>query len=157
MINPQLFAEAYTRGFQSTVRFLMSRGASADEAEEVAQGAWVRGWEAKSQLQSECRVIPWINSIAFRNFCNEKRHARRYTELCETPDTRFAPTCSTAKVDLQVLMSKCSELDRSLLIHRFVGFTTRQIARLHNLSEIATRVRIHRTRKVMRECATEAA
>jgi RNA polymerase sigma factor (sigma-70 family) len=152
MINNQLFADSYANGFSATVRFLIGRGAGAEEAEEVAQAAWVRGWEARSQLQSDSRVQQWVNSIAFRKFCSEKRRLHRQAELSETADTRSGPAASAAKADLRVLMAKCSKLDRSLLLCRSFGYSTQQIAKQHGLTEVATRVRIHRSRKALREC-----
>ena len=145
------YSTAYQRGFSSTVRFLLAKGVILDEAEEVAQSAWVRGWEARDQLKDDDCVLPWVNSIAYRTLCNEKHRANRLQELSDICDQHKGPSTCTAKVDADKLMTYCSPLDRSLLIHRYAGgFDMQEIARRHGLSCVATRVRIHRTKLALR-------
>lgn len=145
------YSEAYQRGFPSTVRFLLAKGVVLDEAEEVAQSAWVRGWEARDQLKDDDCVLPWVNSIAYRTLCNEKHRANRQQELTEVCDHCSGPAACTAKVDADRLMTHCSPLDRSLLLHRYAGgFDMQEIARRHGLSCVGARVRIHRTKLALR-------
>src|SRR5258708_22043158 len=58
------FGQAYSRGFDVTIRFLTSRGLRRDHACEVAQAAWVKGWERLGQLRDERFVFTWVNTIA---------------------------------------------------------------------------------------------
>ncbi|HLN26757.1 MAG TPA: sigma factor, partial [Gemmataceae bacterium] len=58
------YAEAFENGYGATRRFLLSRGALVEDAEEIAQAAWVRGWEFRGQLRDPSRVSYWVNSIA---------------------------------------------------------------------------------------------
>src|SRR6202158_5719138 len=58
------YAEAFESGYGATRRFLLSRGAPLDEAEEIAQAAWARGWEYRDQLRDPGLVGYWVNSIA---------------------------------------------------------------------------------------------
>ena len=58
------YGQAYQRGFELTVRFLLSRGVQRDNAREVAQAAWVRAWERLSQLRDDNLVVTWVNTIA---------------------------------------------------------------------------------------------
>jgi hypothetical protein len=39
------YGTAYQKGYNLTVRFLVSRGLSYDSAQETAQAAWAKGWE----------------------------------------------------------------------------------------------------------------
>lgn len=143
------FAEAYAKGFGLTVRFLLSKGANVDTAEEVAQTAWVRGWEAREQLLSKERILPWINSIAYRRFCNDRRRAVRHSELIEVTDPKTAAP-STA-LDAGILLSMCSPFDKALLTQRYLeGLEMKEIAVAQGLSEIAVRVRIHRCQCALR-------
>ena len=59
-----VYAEAFQTGFGATRRFLISRGAALEEAEEIAQAAWARGWEYREQLRDPGLVSYWVNSIA---------------------------------------------------------------------------------------------
>ena len=58
------YATAFQTGYGATRRFLISRGAPKDEAEEIAQAAWARGWEYRDQLRDPGLVGFWVNSIA---------------------------------------------------------------------------------------------
>src|SRR5215472_16055694 len=58
------YANAFQSGYGATRRFLISRGAPTDEAEEIAQAAWARGWEYREQLRDPGLVGYWVNSIA---------------------------------------------------------------------------------------------
>jgi DNA-directed RNA polymerase specialized sigma24 family protein len=45
------YAQAFETGYSATRRFLLARGAPLEEAEEIAQAAWARGWEYRDQLR----------------------------------------------------------------------------------------------------------
>jgi DNA-directed RNA polymerase specialized sigma24 family protein len=57
------YGQAYQRGFDRTVGFLVSRGVDRDSANEVAQAVWLRGWERLPQLRNESLVVTWVNTI----------------------------------------------------------------------------------------------
>ena len=155
-LTPDLFAQAYVRGIRETTRFLLSKGASLDLAEEVAQGAWVRGWEARAQLQLPGRLLQWINTIAFHRLCNDHRQSVRHSELTELADTR--PGEPLAALDAELLMNRCSAFEKALLTQRYVeGMELKAIALTHGLSEIAVRLRIHRCKCSLRSVAGPAA
>jgi hypothetical protein len=58
------YGQAYQRGYDSTVRFLRKRGVARDLVSDVAQAAWVKGWERLSQLRNETMITTWVNAIA---------------------------------------------------------------------------------------------
>jgi len=148
-MTPESFADAYVKGYRLTVRFLLSKGATLDQAEETAQTAWVRGWEARSQLQLENRVLPWVNSIAYHRLCNVHRGSVKNVELTEIADSR--QPSAAHRVDADILLNRCSPLDRSLMEQRYLeGMDMKEIAARQGLSEIAVRVRIHRCQHTLR-------
>jgi DNA-directed RNA polymerase specialized sigma24 family protein len=56
-----------------------------------------------------------------------------------------------AKIDLDKLLKQCSSLDRSLILHRYTaGLDMEEIARLHGLTCVAARVRLHRAKAALR-------
>ena len=149
LIAPESFAEAYANGFRLTVKFLLSKGASVDNAEELAQTAWVRGWEARSQLRIEERLLPWINSIAYRRFCSDRRVAVRQSVFLDT--TAANASAPGAVVDAKVLLNLCSRTDGTILKHRYLeGMDIAEIAVELGLTEGAVRVRIHRCQAWLR-------
>ena len=157
-MSHDFFSKAYQQGYRATVRFLLCKGALPDEAEETAQAAWTRGWEARAQLKSEDRILPWVNSIAYHALCTERRRRSRHGELKEMPDKRPGPASCLAEIDVSRLMTLCSPLDRSLLLERFChGHNMEDIAQRHQLSRVATRVRIHRSKISLRRHTQEKA
>ena len=63
------FADAYSRNFATTHKFLMSKGIAPSTAEEVAQAAWTKGWERRNQLCAS--AARWRNgSTASHSICS---------------------------------------------------------------------------------------
>lgn len=58
------YGEAFESGYGATRRFLLAHGAPLEDAEEIAQAAWARGWEYRDQLRDPGMVGFWVNSIA---------------------------------------------------------------------------------------------
>jgi RNA polymerase sigma factor (sigma-70 family) len=152
MINRESYANAYKTGLRSTIRVLLSKGLRMEDAEEFAQRAWARGWEARDQLQIADRLVHWVNSIAVNLIRTEKRRTKRLVEF-DGREQNYASDAIpvTEKIDVGNLLKRCSLLDRSLMICRYAGgFSMGEIARMHGLTSIATRVRIHRAKAALR-------
>lgn len=154
-LSQDLFAKAYGNGFASTVRFLMSRGARHDEAEEIAQSAWTRGWEARAQVASPGSVVAWVNTIALRAMCKERRRGQRLEECPADPPSPGASRMLGRvgeRVDALALISRCAAVDQSLLIGRyFKEAPFDDLARRHGISPVAARIRVHRAMQALRE------
>lgn len=155
-MEQELYAADYENGLHSTIRLLLSKGLLIEEAEELAQAAWVRGWEAKHQLKQSERVIPWVNSIAMNAMYNQKRRYKRLDQLDDSRADMAPPVPISAKIDAARLLDRCSPLDRSLILHRYAGgYVMEEIAKIHGISAVATRVRIHRAKAALRRYASK--
>ncbi|BDC53040.1 hypothetical protein F183_A53550 [Bryobacterales bacterium F-183] len=143
-LSAEAFSEAYAKGFHLTVRFLLSKGAPPDVAEEVSQSAWARGWEARAQLLLKEKLIPWINRIAYHRFCNDRKRVNRHSGLEET--VVAAPRQNTQeRLDAGKVLEMCKPRDQKLLAQRYLaGMEMKEIAAAQGISEIAVRVRLHR-------------
>lgn len=150
-ISERRFSRAYRRGFESTVRFLRSRGVSEDRAEEFAQAAWSKGWERRRQLRDAKQVVAWINTIAFNLFRNQCRRPQHD----ELPLHLAAPrTKHQARLDVDRLLSKCSPRDRETLEKYYIdGYDSREIAKQTGASSGAVRIRLMRARRRLKEVA----
>lgn len=142
------YRQAYQKGFDLTVRFLLSRGAWRDNASEVAQAAWVRGWERLDQLRNERLVLTWVNTIALNLYRSVLRKDPPDQLLPDFKDK--AEGVNLAAIDVARVIALCSPLQRDLLEHCMLGATTREIAERHGLSETAVRIRLLRTRRHLR-------
>ena len=107
------FGRAYEDGHPHTVRFLLSRGVNRDTAIDVAQGAWLRGWERLDQLRDESVLVTWVNTIALNQFRKTVRRDQRHEALRDVPYPK--PALNWAAIDLSRILSRCRSRDRVLL------------------------------------------
>ena len=142
------YGQAYQRGFEVTVRFLLSRGVQRDNASEVAQAAWARGWERLNQLHDEELVVAWVNTIAL----NVYRRILRREPLNLTPSKHSDKTAviDIAAIDMARVLEFCRPRDRTLLEQCLKGSTPAEIAVEHGVSVTAIRVRLLRARRYAR-------
>jgi RNA polymerase sigma-70 factor (ECF subfamily) len=142
------FGEAFQACFPLTLRFLLSRGVAADVAEEVAQAAWVKGWECREQLQRPQMIAAWVNSIAKNMLKNRMRTEQRLESLTDLTRVSTQPQ---ATVDMGRILQRCQERDAKILWGFYVeGYTTEEIAARLGLSPVAVRVRMLRLRNSLR-------
>src|SRR5271167_337555 len=101
------YADAFESGYGATRRFLLARGAPIEDAEEIAQAAWVRGWEYRNQLRDPGLVGYWVNSIA-RNLLRA-----RFRRPLTTPIEDLNPsyTMDLKGIDLRRLLDFCPKRD----------------------------------------------
>src|ERR1700734_163239 len=111
-MRPEEYGHAFESGFGATRRFLLARGAPLEDAEEIAQAAWVRGWEFREQLRDPGLVGYWVNSIA-RNLFRARFRARAMAPM----DGVEAPYLMNLaeEIELNRLLDRCSRRDRRLL------------------------------------------
>jgi RNA polymerase sigma-70 factor (ECF subfamily) len=141
------YGRAYQAGFKPTVRFLESKGAPHDAAEETAQAAWTRGWERIDQLRNEESLRTWVNAIALNMYRRAARNDRRIQPLL---DRSGGADVDIAAIDLKNLLKCCCSSDRVLLLHQLNGLTTSEMAREVGASETAVRIRLMRARRSAR-------
>jgi DNA-directed RNA polymerase specialized sigma24 family protein len=139
------YGQAYQRGFDLTVRFLLSRGVHRDSANEVAQAAWVKGWERLAQLRNEGLVLTWVNTIALNVYRSLIRREPMNQMLLDQPDKTMS--IDLAAIDINRVLTFCRPSNRRLLEQCMRGVTTAEIAREQGVSETAIRIRLLRARR----------
>jgi RNA polymerase sigma factor (sigma-70 family) len=142
------YGKAYQRGFDLTVRFLISRGIQRDNAEEVAQAAWVKGWERLSQLRKESFVVMWVNTIAlnvYRNWLRKNRLSLAAQDPCHK-----TAAIDLAAIDVARILRSCRPRDRHLLEQSMTGVTPGELADEQGVTETVIRVRLLRARREAR-------
>ena len=85
------------------VVFSVSRGAALEEAEEIAQAAWARGWEYREQLRDPGLVSYWVNSIA-RNLYRARFRSAVPVPLEHVQEPSYA--FDTSSIDLRRLLEE---------------------------------------------------
>jgi len=147
------YAQAFENGYGATRRFLLSRGALAEDAEEIAQAAWARGWEFREQLRDPSLVGYWVNSIA-RNLFRAKFRAPVAAPL-ESVEPGY--TMSLDALEVRLLLERCSGRDRDLLVKSLEGYSAEEIARTEGITSTGIRVRMLRIRQSLRDQLAPAA
>ena len=138
------YAQAYQQGFNLTVRFLISRGICTENAIEFAQSAWVRGWEKRDQLRNEKMVATWVNSIALNHYRMSLRQQSGQQALTDLPGGSGP---NTTAIDMQRVLDYIPEDERLLLQRRMYGASINELAKDHNVSDTAIRLRLMRARR----------
>lgn len=140
------YAEAFERGYSATRRFLQARGAPLEDAEEIAQAAWARGWEFREQLRDPGLVSYWVNSIA-RNLFRARFRAPVQTEI---EDSNAVYALDLDAIEVGRLLDRCPPRDRELLERSLEGYSAEEIARAEGITPTGIRVRLLRIRQALR-------
>ena len=139
------FGRAYQKGFNQTVRFLVSRGLSYDAALDTAQAAWAKGWERREQLRDPALVLTWTNSIALNI---HRTFLRREPQTQTLPDLQAPPRMNVAAIDVKRILNECKPNDRVVLEGHYIeGYKVQEIAKQNGWSETAVRIRLLRARR----------
>jgi RNA polymerase sigma factor (sigma-70 family) len=141
------YGQAYQKGFNLTVRFLVSRGLAYDSAQETAQAAWVKGWERLGQLRDSSMVLTWMNSIALNI---HRSYIRREPLLQALPELSTQPRVNLAAIDVRRILKTCKTNDRMVLQRHYLeGFKVQEIAQEQGWTETAVRIRLLRARRTV--------
>ncbi len=147
-MHPNEYAEAFESGFAATRRFLQLRGAPLEEAEEIAQAAWVRGWEYRAQLRDPVLVGYWVNSIA-RNLYRARFRMPAAVPL-DLQHDRPGGSIDVTAIELNGLLRHCSMRDRDLVEKSLEGYSAEEIAKDAGITPTGIRVRLLRVRQSLR-------
>jgi RNA polymerase sigma factor (sigma-70 family) len=141
------YSDAFEMGYNATRRFLLARGAPLEEAEEIAQAAWARGWEFRDQLRDPGLVSFWVNSIA-RNLFRARFRAPLQTEI---EDSNAVYSMDLNAIEVGRLLDRCPQRDRALLEQSLEGYSAEEIAGKEGITPTGIRVRLLRIRQMLRE------
>jgi DNA-directed RNA polymerase specialized sigma24 family protein len=147
-MNRSAYGQAYQAGFERTIRFLISRGAGRDRAQEAAQAAWVRGWERLNQLRNEEMLLTWVNTIALNIYRRVLKKEERFQQ--PLPEVYSRLRIDMAAIDVARILKFCRPRERQLLELQMQGATTEEIARHNGVTETAIRIRLMRARRAAR-------
>ncbi len=93
------------------------------EREDVAQAAWLRGWERLHQLRDEGKIVNWVNAIAANKHRRGSQQDARYQTL---PKLCGQGGIDVAAIDAARILTLCRPQDRILFERQMGGLTTEQ-------------------------------
>lgn len=144
-----MFADAYVKYYPATVRCLHSCYViSADEAEDVAQEAWVKAWEHQEDLQTPNYIGTWVAQIAINTYLSRIRRMKSFQRyLLAIPVVRTTALDTTALAWEEVTKG-CSKADALLLRRIYVeGYAHGDLADELGCADSTARVLMHRARQ----------
>jgi len=151
-MTPTTWSAAYETGIGRTIAFLCSRGVGRDLAPDIAQGAWMHGWQLLGQLRDERFLTTWVNSIAlnqYRMWLRSRRQEEPVSEQCAG-----GAELNWAAIDVGQILRRCRPGHRAVLEAQLMGRTSEEIARQFGITATAARIRLVRARRAARELMT---
>ncbi|AIE85966.1 RNA polymerase sigma factor [Fimbriimonas ginsengisoli] len=131
------------------LRFLRHLSGSAADAEDLAQGTFVKAREAALKFRHECSLRTWLHKIAYREFTHWLRDRRETPELL--PE-RAAPEGRSD--DAVVLAAAIAELPPDVrdafLLREVQELTVREAAAVLGVPEGTVKSRNHTARERLR-------
>lgn len=104
---------------EGRVRAFLSRAAgSAADGDDLAQDAFVRGWQRAADYRGEGAYAAWIMGIGWRLFLGQRRTARRREALAARDDVAAAADprpAIDAAIDADRLLAALSPQERAAL------------------------------------------
>ena len=150
MMTRDTYGQIYQAGKERTIRFLLSRGVPRTMAPDIAQSAWLRGWERLSQLRDERMLVTWINTIALNQYRRAIR-TERLQQVIQEPIHGKTTALNLAAIDVAKVMHLCRPPDRALLQAQMAGVTAKEMAQAQGVTETSIRLRFFRARRSARE------
>jgi len=138
----------YKKGLIRTTHFLVNyTRLSSDTAEEIAQEAWVKGWEHLGQFRDESSVLTWVNRIAVRIYLSIIRKEPEFVEI--KPNHVVVMPINFISIDIKrllpELLDRLSDKIKEVFVARYVhGYTIMETALLFGISSGAVRSRSKR-------------
>jgi RNA polymerase sigma-70 factor (ECF subfamily) len=157
--------------------FRIARSVLADdaEAEDVAQEAWVRGFQHLAQFDGRARFATWVTKIALYEALARLRRRRRWLALpaeasegdrhvarSALPSADGNPEQHARTGELRQALATAvdglpARLRSAFVLREVEGLSTNEAAELLGISEPALKVRLHRARIVLRRVLDEQA
>jgi RNA polymerase sigma-70 factor (ECF subfamily) len=150
--NMLTFEELYAQYAQEVYRFTFWLSGSEMDAEDITAETLVRAWLRFGSIRMET-VKGYLLKIARNLYLAKQRKSKHSIVLVEThPDPAPGPE-SVAQTrlslaEVKAFLRRLPECDRTAFILRVqYDLSYSEIARVLEVSEVAARVKVHRTRK----------
>lgn len=146
----------YQLAMRELITFLIRRGHTSEDAEDIAQEALVKVFRAAKTFDSKRSARGWVFQIA-RNTSNDVFRARRRQPTTTSHDFRNTVDPSTDGVgsdtpSIDEILKGLNEIERDILILKYVnGLSYAEIEEALPLSSTAASTQVYRAMKKVRE------
>ncbi|OXS58352.1 hypothetical protein B1A99_14170 [Cohnella sp. CIP 111063] len=147
---------------QRIFRYCFHMLGQMQEAEDVAQDVFIKGFERLEQYREGTNFGAWLYKIAYRECLNKLKRAKTYERLIRL-FVRTAPTVEADRVPdveynagLRLAMLRLNPEDRHIILLRIVEENRfEDIAEQLNMSYAAVRKRYERAKRKLKNGLTE--
>ena len=161
----QLFETYSDRVYRLAVGLLENEA----EAEGVVQDAFMRLFERLDQFEGRSKLGTWLYRVAY-NLCQDRLRKRRpvsplamdidddetipvptiFVDWDQVPERYLTDAEITAELD-RAIATLPPKLKAVFMLREIEGMSTRECAEVLDISDSATKVRLHRARLLLRE------
>ena len=165
--NVGAFDALYVRYRTRVYWYLRARSATDEDAADLTQQTFMQAWDALPRYQERgVSFVAWLFRIAHNLALNAARRHRPTLDWAALPETALGVAADEpetlavqqeATARLRALIAGLDPEQRELLTLRFVaGLTVREIASVLGIGEEATKKRLQRTIRALKERFDEA-
>ena len=150
---------------RDVLAYALRRADTPEDAADVVADTFMVAWRRLDDLPDGPDARLWLYGVARRTLANQRRGERRRLRLNERLRTELPalaaaaahrPT-NTGDADLLRAIATLGEEDREvLLLTGWEDLSPAEVARVLEISRVATRSRLHRARKRLRDALAEA-
>ena len=142
---------AFQRGYRLTVSALQGYGISRDDAQEIAQHAWVKACMHSDSILDQRKIQRWVRMIAINL---SRDHNRRRTRFRPLAADYPAPTQDRVRLlDTERVVASSAPGQRAVLQKLIEGYSTAEMAEFLGISRGAVLARISRAVRSARQLA----
>lgn len=136
-------------------KYLISIGASKEDAEDIIQETFVKTYENIDVL-IDCNLKAWMFKVSLNKFYTlykkSKTKVSLTNELCSTLKNDFEISHVDNSIDINSVLSKMNEAQKNLLILKYeLGLSYANIGNLLNITEASAKTFCYRARNTFKK------
>jgi RNA polymerase sigma-70 factor (ECF subfamily) len=110
--NREAFKTFFERHYEAIYRFLVSRGMSHDEAQDLTQKAFLLIWEKRKGIKEEKSLRAYLFQIAYTRMLNHIEYHSKFDENVDPSDESVSDSTHTTdmKMDHKELLNRVQKL-----------------------------------------------
>ncbi len=151
------FTEQYDKHYSRMFRIALKLSGKADEAEDIAQEAFIKAFRGASRFRGQSKLSTWLHRITVNTAWDLLRRKKRQRALLEEARARGEldeVAGGTEKAQRNLLISFIEELPtaeaEAIRLSYFHGYSHKEIADNVGCAESTVSWRIHMARKSLR-------
>jgi RNA polymerase sigma factor (sigma-70 family) len=145
------YERAFSENWRPVFRFLLAWTNDWNEAEELAQEAFLRLWRSRDRVDWSGPVLPWL-LVAGRRLATDRFRALRRQVLPRHEPATLDENVRERWLDVQAGMRALSGLERTaMVLTAFEGVPTAEVAEILNTTPGAIRAAVSRAREKLEE------